>query len=406
MGVIVALELTDGAGKVITTKQQAVVELVRLAAPCAKKQLLAMGVDANETTKLVAALTVVKAVEAAASEKGKAIALYHALLPLLRGEMSEATAMGVIVALELQDGAGEPIESKEQVAMEAVRMLAPCIERKLVEKGVPGGDVAKVAKAVKAAAIEKDKAIALYHALLPVLQGKLSESAMMDVIVALELTDGAGKPINSEEQVAMEVVRMMAPCIESKLAEKGVSGVDVATVKGAVERVAKHKEQAIALYHALLPVLQGKLSESTVMGVVMALELKDANGEPIASKKQVAMEVVRVMAPCIKRKLEEQGADAAKVMEAVNRVAGQQDEAMALYRALVPMMRGDLSESTVIGVFEALGLAAPLGLGAPPEGLQSGGTGVSGKDAAAGPLGFRDLESGLRTSIEGASSDK
>ena len=58
--------------------------------------------------------------------------------------------MGVLVALELTDGAGKVITTKEQVAMGAVRMMAPCIERKLDEKGVSGDDVG--ASSVSAAA--------------------------------------------------------------------------------------------------------------------------------------------------------------------------------------------------------------------------------------------------------------
>jgi hypothetical protein len=46
----------------------------------------------------------------------------------MRGEMSETTAMSVIVALGLTDGEQKLIETAEQVVMEAVRVMAPCIE--------------------------------------------------------------------------------------------------------------------------------------------------------------------------------------------------------------------------------------------------------------------------------------
>jgi 3-oxoacyl-[acyl-carrier-protein] synthase III len=130
------------------------------------------------------------------------------------------------------------VESKVQVAMEAVRMLAPCIERKLDGMGVAGSDVTKVVDAATQTASKKYQATKLYRALLLLLlRGEVSEATAMGVIVALELRDGNYQLITTKEQVAMETVRMMAPCIERKLDEKGVSDDDVsASSVSAAER--------------------------------------------------------------------------------------------------------------------------------------------------------------------------
>jgi hypothetical protein len=187
-------------------------------------------------------------------------------------------------------------------------MMAPCIERKLAGMGVAGDDVEKAVKAAERAATHADKATALYRALLPLMRGETSETTALGVIVALELTDGDGALIATKEQVAMEAVRMMAPCIERKLAGMGVAGDDVEKAVKAAERAATHADKATALYRALLPLMRGETSETTAMGVIVALELTDGKGEPIATKEQVAMEAVRMMAPCIERKLAGKGA--------------------------------------------------------------------------------------------------
>jgi hypothetical protein len=119
---LVALEVPVHDGKAqtelkITTKEQAVAELVRLVAPWMSRKLTNAGVAADDVVKAV------KATERAATHASKATALCRALLPLMQGETSETTAMGVIVALELTDGKGALIRTKEQVAIEAVHIL-------------------------------------------------------------------------------------------------------------------------------------------------------------------------------------------------------------------------------------------------------------------------------------------
>jgi hypothetical protein len=106
------------------------VEVVRLAAPCAEKQLLAMGVDANETTKLVAALTAVKAQQAKD--------VFDAAVSLVRGEWTQVALTKLLVALQLPMPGGhttEKVTSKN--AAKAITLLAaPCVRKFLVTMGV------------------------------------------------------------------------------------------------------------------------------------------------------------------------------------------------------------------------------------------------------------------------------
>ena len=82
----------------------------------------------------------------------------------MRGEMSETTAMSVIVALGLTDGEQKLIETAEQVVMEAVRVMAPCIERKLAGMGVVGDEAARIQQRLGEAAADAAKAKVVFRA--------------------------------------------------------------------------------------------------------------------------------------------------------------------------------------------------------------------------------------------------
>ena len=82
----------------------------------------------------------------------------------MRGEMSETTAMSVIVALGLTDGEQKLIETVEQVVMEAVRVMAPCIERTLAGMGVVGDEAALIQQRLGEATVDVAKAKVVFSA--------------------------------------------------------------------------------------------------------------------------------------------------------------------------------------------------------------------------------------------------
>jgi hypothetical protein len=174
-----------GPEDTIKTKQQAVAEDVRLAAPCAEKHLLEMGVAAGEIEKLVALLTTVGKNE----EKAKAV--FEAARPLVRGDFTEATLTALLVALEVPVHGGEgpmdTIKTKQQAVAEVVRLAAPCAEKHLLAMGVAAGEIEKLVALLTAVGKNEEKAKAVFEAARPLVSGEFTEAALTALLVALEV---------------------------------------------------------------------------------------------------------------------------------------------------------------------------------------------------------------------------
>jgi GTPase SAR1 family protein len=410
----------DDDTKTIKNEDDAIIAVIRLAAPAVEKFLIHVGVD----DATIAELTDTFAdVDAEQSDPAKAI--FDAALPLVHGQGTQATLTNFLIELlvainpaneNLRDKKTSTLNLKAGIVQKIIPMAVPCIEKWLVKIGVDVSEVTAQADALRKC--EKgttapsradifDAVMSFYlgewtlEALRKLLlllalpmpkprEGEVSaEPALLhEMPRAADLVAGAGAvPTPSQEasnlgeapaptaaaddgnatvsvtiraeNAMTAIARLAVPCIERQLAGLGMASSEVARLVKAVTKVAAQNDKAVALFHKLVLLMRGEVGEATLMGVIVALELTDGKGNTIVSQEQVAIEVVRVCVPCIQRKLLNWGVasdDATTVVEAMAKVAAQAEDAMVLYRALIPIARGEVREATVLGVVVALKL--------------------------------------------------
>jgi hypothetical protein len=228
---LVALEVPVHGGKgpkdTIKTKQQAVTEVVRLAAPCAEKQLLEMGVAAGEIEKLVALLTTV------AKNEEKAKAVLEAARPLVRCDFTEAALTALLVALEVPvhggEGPKDTIKTKQQAVAEVVRLAAPCAEKQLLAMGVDANETTKLVAALTA--VKAQQAKDAFDAAVSLVRGEWTQVALTKLLVALQLPMPGGHATEkvTSKNAAKAITLLAAPCVRKFLLTMGVESKALAT---------------------------------------------------------------------------------------------------------------------------------------------------------------------------------
>ena len=141
-------------------------------------------------------------------EPKKAQALFRACMPLMQGQISQATVLGMLQAAGITE-------------QEALQMLAnaaaPYASRKLAEIGITAADGETAAAALVTVLQEPEKAQALFRACMPLMQGQISQAAVLGVLQAVDIT---------EQDALQMLANAAAPYASRKLAEIGITAAD------------------------------------------------------------------------------------------------------------------------------------------------------------------------------------
>jgi hypothetical protein len=350
----------------VDTKEMAVAEVVRLAVPCMEKWFASFGVKNGDIDRFVAAACAV------AENDTYARGLCSAATKVLSGTITEASLINLALALRIRDPDGFLVESKEKAIEEMVRMSGPVLEFLLSRIGSSNStDDSECQAGIRrlitelSCALDKlsfSRAQQVFKAGVPLATGKFSLPGLVAMLDALGVMTHEGAEINSADKAVAELAWLLSQCLKGKLKSLNMHSAEAGRLTSYLSK-ANTGGDAEAMLHAMMPMLRGDISTGTVVAFLLALNIKSQKHtgaeQAVTNKDEAVLELLQLAAPCLSNCIGLLGMDKPdqdRLTEAVSAMAqsGTADDASATLGALLPLLRGDINEDTLIGIFLAL----------------------------------------------------
>jgi hypothetical protein len=234
-------------------------------------------------------------------------------------------------------------------------ILRLVIEQVLQKLCFQSEDSAIIATVISNFAEDESQLKAVFAAAMPLVQTKPTSAHLQALLVEV-LRLGDGNKDKDDETLKQEAMAMMGravqPMLETKLEALGMP--DTTRLARLASQAASSIDQVQAVLTAALPLVQGKPTVAAVEGLLVAVLRLDKDKEKLdndALKAKALCMIAEAVQPLMERKLEALGMpDATRLAKLASQAASKPKQAQEIFAAIVPMMQGKPTVTTVEGL--------------------------------------------------------